>query len=523
VPNPKPKEQSFLFSGLLPVIILLAFLANAVAQEAPAPAGTNAPASAIAATNAPATNGPASITPPQETNSLESTTATNTAAVTNAPPEADTNKVVSPYQLPSLVTNQPVPVGVGLSQPVATFGVPPIVGPAPIGFTPPNGAFSGTSVVYKPPSLNSSGFPPLIHYGPVDVHAGVSYGVSQAYGVETQPGQLATTTIQSFGGSVSATLGKLWSLSYSPSYTVYSTPGLKNALDESLSFSGGTSYEDWTFGLGQSYAWSDDPLVETGTQTTQASYGTSLSAGVALGGKVGLSFSLSQSINDADQYVDVYSWGGGVSANYQFSRQLTIGLGVTGGYTLVSAGSSMPYEGVSGSINFQPRQKLSLALTAGIEDSQFVHPSAPSLLTPVFGASIGYQLFRGSSIALSASRSISPSYYANEEIVTTSIGISYSQELTKKISLSVSVGYVTEPYTTIVPATGQTPISLTPPQAASLLKNDNISTSYSIVLSYAVFSKISVSAFYSISDYSTGVSGSGFYSHQAGLSTSYAF
>jgi hypothetical protein len=318
-------------------------------------------------------------------------------------------------------------------------------------------------------------------------------------------------------------LGSHWKLDYAPSYAVYSSPEFRNALAESLILSGTTTYDNWAFSFAQTYAYSDSPLIETGTQTAQEAYGTSIRAAYQMGSKLSLQLGANQNFSFADQFDNIRAWTGSSGLNYQFAPQFGMGVSLGGGYTDVSMGSSMPSETIQGTMNFRPGKKLSLVLSGGVEDLQFVHPSAPSLLTPIFSGSFRYQILPGMTVSLSGSRSENPSYFGNQVEVATSFGASIQQQLSKKISFALNAGYSTEPLTSIVPGPLPQYFFGAPPRSDLSVDRQNTTTSYGANLSYAIVKRGSISVFYSINQNNSSQANYSYSSSQIGFSLSYRY
>jgi hypothetical protein len=494
---PKQKQLSRHCSGgarelqrRMSVVSIFVLLARAAAQDVGGNAGTNQPGAQIVSTNA------VQI----ETNEAPS------------PPPVVTNA----FEAESALTNQ--------------FGVAPIqqplLGPRTVGSTQLTSPLMGTSVFATPPGAGFAPGPPgpgIPLWGPIDVHPHLFYSVIYGNGIESQPGQQSKTFINTVSPGLLFDFGSHWKLDYTPSYAIYSSPAFHNTLAESVLFSGVTAYEDWAFNFSQSYARSDDPLIETGTQTAQEAYGTTLGAAYQMSSELSLQFGASQIFSFSDQFDNVRSWTGSSGLNYQVMPQLGMGILMSGGYNDVSAGSSMPFESIQGTMNFHPGKKLILTLSGGAEDMQFVHPGAPSLLTPVFSGSLLYQLFPATSISLSGSRSVTPSYFANQVEVATSVGASIRQGLSKKISLSLNAGYSTEPLTSIVPAPLPQYFLGAPPRTTLTEDLSNSSTSFGASLSYAVIERGAISIFYTINDNSSTQGNYAYSSHQVGLTLSYRY
>ncbi len=395
----------------------------------------------------------------------------------------------------------------------SVFGTPP--GASSVFAGPPGGAAAG-------PGLFGPGIP---IWGPIVLHPSLAAAASVVFGsgIETSPGHVTSTSSSTLSSGLLFDIGSHWTLDYFPSYTIYYDSVFQNNFSDGLVLSGSTTYEDWAFYLSQTYATADTPLIETGVQTSQTEYGTSIGAARQLISKLSLNLGVSQDIRIADQFNTVESWTGSSGLNYQFLPQFGMGVSLSGGYDDVNIGSSLPFEEIQGTMNFRPGKRLSLTLSGGAEDMQFVHPSAPSLITPIFSAALRYQLFPDTSISLAGSRSVSPSYFANQVEVVTSVGGSISQKLSQKLSLSIGAGYSTEPLTSIEAGPLPQYFLGNAPTTTLVVDRQDSSSSFSVGLSYAIIPRGSFSVFYSYGENSSSQSNFKYSSSQYGLSLSYSF
>lgn len=166
----------------------------------------------------------------------------------------------------------------------------------------------------------------------------------------------------------------------------------------------------------------------------------------------------------------------------------------------------MPFESVQGTMNFRPGTKLTLTLSGGAEEMQFVDPSAPPLLTPIFSGMLDYLLFRNTTVSLSGSRSVNPSFFGNQVEVATRVGGSIRQQLSKKWSVALNAGYSTEPLTSIVPGPLPPYFLGTPPRTSLAVDEEDSSTTFGASVSYAVVEHGAISAFYMVNNNSSGQS-----------------
>ncbi len=101
---------------------------------------------------------------------------------------------------------------------------------------------------------------------------------------------------------------------------------------------------------------------------------------------------------------------------------------------------------------------------------------------------------------------------------------SIHQQISKKIFFDADASYSTEPETSIVASTNLPAFFFgTPPRSTQQqVRNDTI-TSFRLSLTYNLVERASYSAFYAISDNSSGQANFAYISHQVGLSLNYRY
>lgn len=326
------------------------------------------------------------------------------------------------------------------------LGPPSIFSP-----TAPARSTFGTSQLATAPSEATTPVPfatqnPL-QWGPVGLHPHLLYRFSYGNGLQSRPGLSSDTAIHELDPGLLLQLGKHWNLDYTPTLKFYSSPLFRDTTDHSVALNGGTTYGDWSLGLSQRYGTSSQPLVETGTQTSQTTYATRLNAGCHLGSKLSLELGVNQSFNSVGQGLATQQlnnsrqWSTMNWLNYQFWPRFGAAVGVGGGYEQLSAGSSMLNEQLQGRINWRAGTKLSLVLHGGLEDRQFLDSGASGALNPVFGLTLQYQFFEHTALSLSATRSVNSSLFQNQLTETTEFNGSLSQRLFGRLSLGLNGGY----------------------------------------------------------------------------------
>lgn len=455
------------------------------------------------------------------------TTITNTSTSTNflAPPEGViTNEgveapVLPPTLLPQLQEQNEATNLLNVA-PVEQ----PTFGPRTLGTPALQSPLAGTSVFAAPPGPPAIAPTPGIPiYGPIDLHPGLLYTFTFGNGIQAEPGVHSDTVVNTISPTLQFDLGSQWQLTYSPSYAAYSSSAFRNTWNEGVVLSGTASYENWVFGLSQTYAATDSPLVETAAQTEQESFGTALTGAYQFNSRLSLQLGLNQNLNFTTEFEDIKTWSGSAGLNYQIEPQIGVGVSFNAGYNDVNSGSSSPFQSLQGTMNFHPSTKLVLTLSCGVEEVEFVDPNASSLTTPIFSGSLNYHILPFTSLTLTGSRTENPSFYGNQFQVVTTVGGGISQQLSKKISVSLNAAYSTEPLTSIVPGPLPQFFFGAPPRSNLEEIQNNTITTYGISLNYAIIPRGNISAFYTHVENDSTQNNFSYSSSQVGFSLSYRY
>ena len=414
------------------------------------------------------------------------------------PPIVETAPAQTAPSYPFIETNQPPPL------------------PPPAVETAPARSLAGTSQLARPSAVPLSTVPPLLHWGPLTLESHLLYSLSYGNGLQASPGQQSSSFINEFDPGILFQWGSHWSLDYTPILRFYSSRAFRNTFDNAVSLAGSTAYEDWSFGLSQSYASSSEPLIETAAQTDQQTFSTGLSAARQVGSQTSLELGASQSFRYLDNPVpgeqgDTLSWATMDWLNYQFWSRLGAAIGVGFGYDKVPGSTDMTSEQLQGRITWTVVNKLSFVVSGGAEDRQFLAPGVPDLISPIFSFSAQYSLFETTTLSLSASHTVSPSFFSDQVTEGTSISAGLHQRLLGKLFLDLSGGYGTSTYHASSTAPGNPNIS------------NYDSTSFSAGLSLPVLKRGSAAVFYSVNYNSSGGANYNYTTTQVGLQLSYRY
>jgi hypothetical protein len=367
----------------------------------------------------------------------------------------------------------------------------------------------------------------LMRWGALHLRASASYQFLYDSGVNSAPGKSSDTITHTLTPVLTAQLGPHVSLIYSPSFRFFSRSDFRNTIDQFVSLSAGLSVEDWSFGLSQSFSRTDEPMVETASQTDQESYLTGLSASYHFNDKISFDTSGNISVmvignnstnvfggstNNSNSSVlsDSQSYSGSEWLNYKFHDTLTGGLGVTVGYTSQDSGFRSLDEQYLGRVTWQPGSKLTLNLNGGIEDEQFLNiGGAPDIVTPIFSGSATYRLFEQTTFSLTASRAVNVSLFRSEVTESTQVGIGVQQRLLGELQLSLGFSYASTDFKS---TTG-----------TFVTTRSDETTSYSIGLGVPFLKHGNFSTFYNYNNNSSSLGDFGYSSNQVGAVLSWAY
>jgi hypothetical protein len=426
----------------------------------------------------------------------QETTSTNT----NASTAAGTGSYTAVPSYEFVETNPPPP----------TTSLP---APQPL----PSPGLAGTSQLAAPSAAPLPPVPPLLRWGPLTAQPHLLYRLSYGDGLQALPGQQSKTVLNQVYPGILLSWGSHWTLDYTPALTFYSSSAFRDTVDNAVTLTGQTVYEDWTFGLFQSYASSSDPIIETASQLDQETYSTGLTVTRQLGSQTSLELGANQNFRflgqtvPGEQLTDTRSWSTMDWLNYQFWARLGAAIGVGFGYDNLAVGTDMTSEQFQGRITWRVVKKLSFVLSGGGEDRQFLAPGVPDLISPIFSLSAQYSPFDATTFSVSAYKAVSPSFYHDQVTESTSISAGLHQRLLGKVFLDLSGGYGTSTYYA----------SSTAPAPANVSNYD--SASLGVALSTTFFTRVTASVFFSQNYITSGSAAYNYTTTQAGLTLGYHF
>lgn len=358
---------------------------------------------------------------------------------------------------------------------------------------------------------------PLIQRGPIAIRPHLQYRFTYGDGIEAGPGNQRETTIQAVTPGVLVDVGKHWNFDYTPTWTFYSNEVFRDTFGQTASLSGRYAFDDWTLGGMQSYESTYSTLIETGRQTHQEKYASSIFGAYKLGRRTSLDVSVSRSARYANAVTEAPEWttsdwlqySSTDWLRYYISPQLNVAIGITFGFADVSVGDDMKFNQPQAQITWQPTEKLSFSAQGGIESRTFESGNQNALDTPVYSASFGYQPVETTKLSLTASHSVSASYFANEITKGRGWSVGVEQRFVRRLYLDVSLSGNNSRYLAT--------------RALDTARRDDRYIAWNARLSTVFFGRTAVGLFYQTGRNSSDVETYEFTSNQIGFEASHRF
>lgn len=292
-----------------------------------------------------------------------------------------------------------------------------------------------------------------LQWGIAHLHPRFLYRLLYGTGLQSAPGEDQASFVNEVTPGMFLKIGKHWMLDYAPTLRFYTEKNLEDTVNHNVSFSGGTTYKDWSFGLGQRYSSTSDPTVQTGTQTDEEIFGTDITAIWAINSQLALQLGVSQNFRFLTEsaatpglLTDSRMWNTTDWLRYMWVPGFSTGIGIGLGYDDVGTGSDMTSEQILGQVSWRVQRRLTLYVSGGGEFRQYLDSDASPSLTPILNANADYALFEHTRLSLGVSHTTSPSYFENQTTESTQVSAGIRQRLIGVLDLSLDGGYRTYSY-----------------------------------------------------------------------------
>lgn len=347
-------------------------------------------------------------------------------------------------------------------------------------------------------------------FGPVVVRPNLSFSYTNAEGLPTQDGRRVASEIFTTAAGLSVDLGEAWTLAYNPSWRNYTARAMQDSFDQSASLNGALAFRDWGFQVSESYSQATPTLVETGQQTKQESWVSSLSTSYSFNPGVQLHASAGMNETYTDIGADMRSWSSDISLNLIFSERLSLNLGPSFTYNEIVDAPDMYDEGYQARLNWSPTNRLTLGVNFGMQYSHSRSSTGIDLSDPVLNFTLGYQPFPTTSISVTASRTVEPSYFGDQVTDTFRWSVGLNQRLFGGLYFSANYAPYDAKYTAINSA-------LAAPGRKDAVK------SFNARLATQLFGRLMVAGTYAQTDNESTIGAFSFSTKQYGVALSYSY
>lgn len=278
----------------------------------------------------------------------------------------------------------------------------------------------------------------LFQFGSVSLHPRLTLRAIYSEGLPAAGGQRINSMVYTFAPGLGVDLGTHWAFDYSPTWTSYASSALNSTLDHSASLSGAGVVQDWALQGSEHYGLSSPILYETGQQTKQTTWATSLGASRNFGSGLGFQTTESLNVRNGETFPDSRDWATMNWLTLQIAPRLQTGLGLGAGLSdIVGQPESTNYR-YMGRLNWSPTDKVKLAVDGGVEVRHSRAAGAQDMHNPIIDASLAYLLLDGTEFTVSRSRSVANSYFQDQVTVNSSWRYGLSQRLLDHLFLSAN-------------------------------------------------------------------------------------
>ena len=385
--------------------------------------------------------------------------------------------------------------------------LPPVVPPSDLAVQTAIG--TGEDIVGNPIAVQPDDLPPAYQNGSLTLRPHFLYRLLYGDGIQASPGHKSSTFIDTLAPGLFASIGSHWIVDYTPSWDIYSNSAFEDTVDQTLNISGNETFDTWTVQFSQSYIKSSQPLVETGVQTNEQDYITSLAIAHVLSDRFAVEADLYQYLRYAKGFPDSNNWSDTDWLNYRINSQLIAGVGVALGFVKDSGQPDATFTNPEVRLTWKPGKKLTLSADVGSEHREFYGHPKTGLTSPTFDVYLDYAIFDRTRLKASAGRQISDSYFAGETTKNTFWNVSVEQRLLKHWTLSAGFGNDDTDYVATLAETDQ-------------VRHDTEIT-YNGRLSWTFLRRGTLALLYNSTRDRATVAGYGFTSNQVGLEATYRY
>jgi hypothetical protein len=241
-------------------------------------------------------------------------------------------------------------------------------------------------------------------YGPLILAPGIDYDFGYHEGTLYAPGHSSSYYEQSVAPRLAGTYGSVWSFSYDSSLDYYSTARFHDTFDQRGELAAAWVTDDWSLRADQLASITNLPTLETGRQTRETEYVTTLSGARQVGSDLTFKTAETQSIESAGVlFPHSQVWATDDSLLYSVTGTVSVGPGVTVSYMKLLGVIQMLQTAPTMRLNWQINEISSLTAFAGFSNQTFLTGHFHDTNEPSVGASLNFISQFGTTISGTAS------------------------------------------------------------------------------------------------------------------------
>lgn len=256
-------------------------------------------------------------------------------------------------------------------------------------------------------------------------------------GLLAQPGHPLSSYIRNFAPGILLKGGDRWLLDYTPTWTRYSNPQLRNTFDQAVNFMSTLPLADWQLQFDQRYATTSGIMMETGRQTGQEVVATNIGLSHAFTSKLALDLNGAQTLNFIENANDNFDWTGTGWLHYQLAPRLGISAGGSGGYIQIFHSPDIVNLNPGVRLNWLPTDAISLQGRIGLQKMIFTTGGRANLNTISYSGSAQYHPWVQTTLIVMADRGVTPSFFTGDVRRNDTWRINLNQRLLQHFHLSV--------------------------------------------------------------------------------------
>ena len=345
--------------------------------------------------------------------------------------------------------------------------------------------------------------------GPLTLLPHLLYRYLYGDGIQPSPGFQATTAVNTLSPGILGKLGEHWTLDYTPTWNWYSNHVFHDSVDQSAAVTAAGTVGDDPVQFAQTFVESHNPLVETGMQTEERDYVTSLEVQHDFNPALLLDANADQAVRFAAGFPSSREWDTTDWLRYKLSSRLVASGGVGAGYVTVSQGTDQYFFGPEAQLGINASDELKADLTAGYQIRTFLEEPRQRLDSPTYSADVVYSPEEATKVTVTGSRQVGVSYFVDQTTQTTDWDLRLEQRFLRHLFLTADVD---EEYVHYL---------------SSVQENQTVRADHDQIINVRLgttfFRRGSIAALYQRSRNTSSLAGYGFVSNQVGFEVSYHY